>query len=188
MAWCTVSWSKLQLNWPCLDNLCAFQGINFEIFSISLMLVGWGCCRSLNILFTSVFRSSYCCECPSMKSPPPAIYEMTINILYHLSLVSQRERNMRSLTHWGRVTHICVSRLTITGSDNGLLPGQRQAIIWTNVGILLIGPLGTNFSENLIEILTFSFTKMRLIVSSAKWRPFCLGLNVLSLSDTYMHQ
>ena len=81
----------------------------------------------------------------------------------------------------GRVTHICVSRLTITGSDNGLAPGRRQATIWTNVGILLIGPLGTNFSENLFEILTFSFTKMRLEVSSAKWRPFCLGLNVLNL-------
>ena len=83
------------------------------------------------------------------------------------------------LTHWGRVTHICVVKLAIIGSDHGLSPGRRQAIIWTNAGILLIGPLGTNFSENLIEILTFSFTKMRLKVSSAKWRPFCLGLNVL---------
>ena len=51
-----------------------------------------------------------------------------------------------------RVTHICVNKLTIIGSDNGLSPGRRQAIIWTNVGILLIGPLGTNFSEILIEI------------------------------------
>ena len=75
--------------------------------------------------------------------------------------------------------HICVSRLTITGSDNGLSPGRRQAIMWTNAGILLIGPLGTNFSENLIEILTFSFTKIRLKVSSAKRWPFCLDLNVL---------
>ena len=84
------------------------------------------------------------------------------------------------ITHWGRVTHICVSRLTITGSDHGLSPERRQAIIWTNAGILSIGPLGTHFSENSIEILTFSFTKMRLKVSSAKWRPFCLGLNVLT--------
>ena len=84
------------------------------------------------------------------------------------------------LTHWGRVTHICIGNLTIIGSDNGLSPGRRQAIIWTNAGILLIEPLGTNFSENSIAILTFSFTKMLLIVSSAKWRPFCLGLNVLT--------
>ena len=70
------------------------------------------------------------------------------------------------LTHWGRVIHICVGNLTIIGSDNGLLPGRRQAIIWPNAGILLIGPLGTNFSENLIEILTFSLTKMCLKMSS----------------------
>ena len=56
------------------------------------------------------------------------------------------------LTHWGRVTHICVNKLAIISSDNGLSPGRRQAIIWTNVGILLIGPLGPNFSEILIEI------------------------------------
>ena len=83
------------------------------------------------------------------------------------------------LTHWGRVTHICVSKLTIIGSDNGLSPGRRQAIIKTNAGILLIRPLETNFSEISIEILLFSFKKMRLKVSSAKRWPFCLDLNVL---------
>ena len=82
------------------------------------------------------------------------------------------------LTHWDRVTHICVGKLTNIGSDNGLSPGRRQAIIWTNAGILFIGLLGTNFSEFLILILTFSFNKMHLKMSSAKWRPFCLGLNV----------
>ena len=51
--------------------------------------------------------------------------------------------------------HICVGNRTSTGSDNGLSPGRRQAIIWTNGGILLIGSLGTNFSEILIEIQTF---------------------------------
>ena len=56
----------------------------------------------------------------------------------------------------------------------------RIALVATSPGKLLTGPLGTNFSEILIEILTFPFTKMRLEVSSAKWRPFCLGLNVLS--------
>ena len=84
------------------------------------------------------------------------------------------------LTHWGRVTHICVGNLTIICSDNGLLPGRRQAIIWTNAGILLIRPWGTNFSEILIEIHAFSFKKMHLKLSSAKWHPFCLDLNVLS--------
>ena len=85
------------------------------------------------------------------------------------------------LTH--RVMHICVGKLTIIGSDNGLLPGWHQAIIWTNAGALLIGPFGTNFSELLIAIETFSFKKMHLKISSAKWRPFCLGLNVLKYSE-----
>ena len=85
------------------------------------------------------------------------------------------------LTHWGRATHICVSKLTIIASDNGLSPGRRQAIIWNNAGILSIGLLGTKFSQILIEILIFSFKKMGLKVSSAKCRPFCLGLNVLKI-------
>ena len=56
------------------------------------------------------------------------------------------------LTHWGRATHIYVNKLAIIGSDNGLSLGRRQAIIWTNAGILFIGPLGTNFGEISIEI------------------------------------
>ena len=85
------------------------------------------------------------------------------------------------LTHWGRATHICVGKLTIIASDNGLSPERRQAIIWTNSGIFLIRPLGTNFSEIFIGNQTFSFMKMHLKMSSAKWRPFCLSLNVLSV-------
>ena len=85
-----------------------------------------------------------------------------------------------TLTHSDRVTLICVGKLTIIDSDNGLSPGRRQAIIWTNAGILLIGPWGIHFNEFLIGIQTFSFKKVHLKMSSAKWRPFCLGLNVLS--------
>ena len=88
------------------------------------------------------------------------------------------------LTHWGLVTRICVGKLTIIVSDNGLSPEWRQAIIWTNAGILLIGTWGTNFSEILIEIHPFSFKKMHLKMSSGKWRPFCLGLNVLNRKVT----
>ena len=79
------------------------------------------------------------------------------------------------------MTHISVSRLTIIGSDNGLSPGRRQAIIWTNVGILLIGSLATNFNEILVEIYTFSSSKLHLQMSSGKWWPFCPKLNVLTL-------
>ena len=77
------------------------------------------------------------------------------------------------------MTHICVSKLTTIGSDNGLSPSRRQAITRTNVGILLIGPLRTNFSEISIEIHTFSFKETHLKMSSCKWWPLCLGLNVL---------
>ena len=80
------------------------------------------------------------------------------------------------------MTHICVGNLTIIGSDNGLSPDRRQAIIWANAGILLIGPWGTHFSEIVIGIQAFSFTKMHLKMASAKWRPFCPGLNVLTQS------
>ena len=65
----------------------------------------------------------------------------------------------------------------------GLSPDRHQIIIWTSAGLLLIGPLGRNLSEILIEILTFSFKKMHLRVSSAKRLPFCLGLHVLKQTD-----
>ena len=82
---------------------------------------------------------------------------------------------IKGLTHWGQVTHICISKLTVIGSDNGLSPGRRQAIIWTNVGILLIRTSGTNFNE----IHMFLFIKMHLKMLSGKWQPFCLGFSEL---------
>ena len=69
-------------------------------------------------------------------------------ITYDLSMISDMQNYTGScLTQWGRVTDICIGKLTIIASDNGLSPEPRQAIIWTNAGILLIGPLGTNFCE-----------------------------------------
>ena len=101
------------------------------------------------------------------------------------------------LTHWGQGTHICVNKLTSINSDNGLSPDWHQAIIWTNAGILLIEPLGIKYSEILIEILTFSFKKMRLKVSSANGGHVVLAsmaammswpqcVNSLRPSDTYI--
>ena len=86
-----------------------------------------------------------------------------------------------TLTHWGWVTHICVGKLIIIGSDNGLLPDLRQAIIRTNAGLLSIGPLRTYFSENFIKIQQFSLKKLHVKMSFAKCRPSCLGLNVLNV-------
>ena len=59
------------------------------------------------------------------------------------------------LTHWGRVTHICVGKLSIIGSDNGLSPGQHH-----NSGTLLIESSEANFSEILIQIYISSFKKI----------------------------
>ena len=46
----------------------------------------------------------------------------------------------------------------------------------------MLRTLRTYFSENLIKIQQFSLKKMHMKMSSAKWRPSCLGLNVLTLS------
>ena len=68
---------------------------------------------------------------------------------------------------------------TINGSGNGLSPGRRQAIIWTNDGILLTGPLGTNLIEISTEVQKILFNKMHLQRSSRNWRPIYLGLSVI---------
>ena len=67
------------------------------------------------------------------------------------------------------------------GSGNGLSPVPCQAITWNNADLLSIGPLGTNFSEIWPKIQNFSFIKMYLKMSSAKWRPFCPGRDELNL-------
>ena len=81
------------------------------------------------------------------------------------------------LTYRGVVTHICVGIRTV-GSDKGFSPGRHQAIIWSNAGILFIGPLGTDFNEILIKIQV-SLANM----SSARCLPFLLSLSVLTERD-----
>ena len=77
----------------------------------------------------------------------------------------------KRLTLWGRVTHICVSKLAIIGSDNVLSPGRRQAIIWTNAALLSIGTLETNIfiQENAFKDVVW---KMASILN----RPQCVKL------------
>ena len=108
-------------------------------------------------------------------------------IWHHWAKISYCPSAPHCLTHWGRVRHICVSKLIIIGSDNGLPPDRRQAIIWTNAGLLSIPPLRTYFSENLIKIQQFSLKKMHVKMLSAKWRPSCLGLNVLINCSITIH-
>ena len=61
-----------------------------------------------------------------------------------------------------RIRIIVSVNWAIIGADNGLSSDRHQAIIWTNVGILLIEPRGTNFNEILIEIHTILFNKIHL--------------------------
>ena len=90
-------------------------------------------------------------------------------------MFSKQTHQFHYLTHWGRVTHICVSKLTSVGSDNGLLPGRHQAIIWTNAGTLLIGLLGSNFSENpYIFIQENAFENGIWKMTSILTRPQCV--------------
>ena len=92
-----------------------------------------------------------------------------------------------ALTHWGRVTHICVRKLTIIGSDNGLSPGRRQAIIWTNDRILLMRPLGTNFSEIFIRNSNIFIHENALENVVCQMASICLGVNVLNSQGISSH-
>ena len=83
---------------------------------------------------------------------------------YHYQMPDQIKLSKLRLTHWGRVTHICVIKLTIIGSDNGLSPGRRQAIIWTNAGILLIRTLGKNSVKSYAKFIHFQWVKILLIL------------------------
>ena len=120
----------------------------------------------------------------SMNKPEHILMGYTVfirKVMYKVLVLSLHQCRILWY-HWGRVTYICISKLTIIGSDDGLSPDRPQAIIWTNAGLLLIGPLGTNFSETLIKILTFSFKKMHLKLLSAKKkrailsRPHCVKI------------
>ena len=153
-----------------------------------IMMVSW-CERAFHIIHTGLTRTicwTYSLVASDLWSHDALVMSLLWILSFHFHSVPNGCILLVIfteilLTHWGRVTHLCVGKLTIIGSDNGLSPGRRQAIIWTNDGMLLIWALGTNFSEILSEIQTFSFWKNRLKVSSAKWRPFCLGLNELKM-------
>ena len=85
-------------------------------------------------------------------------YGILIRIRIILICYSLLVLPVQVIIHWGRVTHICVSKLTTIGLDKGLSPGRPQVIILTNAGMLL----WTNFSEIWIEIHTFLFKKIHI--------------------------
>ena len=152
---CTINWKICTIN----------PQFSLEIFAIICVSVQQQPARYQLLKLTSIALTKW--GKPVANSTTPIKYKIQMDLYVGMLLLSNEIWIIHVLTHLGRVTHICVSKLTIIGSDNGLSPDRLQAIIWTNVGLLLIGPWGTNFGEIFIEILTFSFKKMRLKMSSA---------------------
>ena len=113
----------------------------------------------------SIYKLRYFQELSEIK------YQSKINMLWQQPIF-ERTRLWTNLPTHAVLTHWAI------GQDNGLSPGRRQAIIWTNDGILLIVPVRTNFNEILIEICKFSFKKIHFNMSSGKWQPSWLGLYV----------
>ena len=103
----------------------------------------------------------------AISAPTLYTHIFILNIIF-LKRIAAKSPRGHELTRWGQVMHICISKLIIIGSGNGLSPGWCQAIISTNAGILSIGTSGTKFSELLIKIHIFSFKEMYLKMSSAK--------------------
>ena len=91
-----------------------------------------------------------------------------LNEMYMSKIYLIAPSRFPTLTHCCCLTHTCVSKLTIIGSDNDVSLGRHPAIIKTNVGILLMRTVGTNFSEISSETHISSLKKMHLKMSSAK--------------------
>ena len=147
--------------------------------------------HQLTCLFNSLFRltttkSKLCitgllwrdpywpCEKPVMQKTYPCQHVIILGCL-NITLVRVSFWWVFQVGLVIKLTHLPPVIRVSMGSDNGSSPIRRRTIMWTSVGLLLIGPLGTNFSEILIKIRTVSFKKMRLKKSPAKWRPFCPG-------------
>ena len=132
----------------------------------------WSVMRSFGVDLNRMLNKHSCCRLFETRWHP---YDATVRNFLQCGNMYLYPKNYLIEAEW----LICASVATI-GSDEGLSSGWRQAIIWTNAGILLFRNLGTNYSELLIEICIFSFNIMQLKMSSVKWRPFCLGLKELN--------
>ena len=134
--------------------------------------------RWLTIVIWQVSYAQYLLACQKSQRSTP--YNLVKSCL-PWKWVFRRRHLGRRVTAVTCLRWPTVSKLRCIGSDNGLSPGRRWAIIWPSAEILLIGPLGINYSEISIASNTFSsHLKMHLKMSSAKWRLFRFGLNELN--------
>ena len=120
----------------------------------------------------------------SWKVGRPTLQEFDICITVHTMAHKAFKRFECALTHWGRATHTCVSKLTIIDPDNCLTPDRHQAIIWINSGILFIRTLGSNFGEIDIYIFLFWFYYQFSLGSSERFTK-CIMLTSLSIGLPY---
>ena len=150
-------------------DLCRKYSLYVDVRTTNILCIIFSACQTTNVnsvyQFISFSRgistiNAMCWRMPNQSRDSfrsKSTHAHSRHIWSDAHLFSERGIAGLVLTHWGRVTHICVGKLTIDGSYNGLSPDRRQAIIWTNAGILSIGPLGTKLSEILIAIHIFSF-------------------------------
>ena len=137
--------------WIKIDQF-SFKEINLKMLSAKCELF----CSGLNLLILNIRGPHYCDLTRSISW-----------LLMHclLALRYRTKCQFRFRFHWNLFAGGHLTTLVQA-------PGRRQAIIWTNAGILLIRTLGTNFSEILCKINSFSFSKMHLKMASAKWHLF----------------
>ena len=106
-----------------------------------------------------------------------SILNISSSVFSKIYVYLPHEGRLFLLTDWGRVTHTCISKLTIIGPDNGLLPGRGQAIIWTSAGILLIWTLWTNLNlkqNSYIFIQENAFENVVCIMTAILSWPQCV--------------
>ena len=79
------------------------------------------------------------------------------------------------LTHWGRVTHICVVKLTIIASDNGLSPPSYKPIIsgYSTINTKTVNTLrprhnGRHFADDIFKCI---------FLNENVWIPIKISMN-----------
>ena len=147
------------------------------IFLHAYQLYALGCVSKIKSILSIIVYSVYRALCLQLTQ---FSWDDRENVYFISS--SSLNRKYAPLTYWGPVTHICVGKLATGGSNNGLSPSRRQAIIWKKkAGMFFYFTLRNKFQWNIYRNHIFSFKKMYIKISSAKCRPFCLGLNVLTI-------
>ena len=182
MDWCpTASNHYLNQCWPNISKVLWYSSKgNFTWKCLRYQSLDYGFSFMEAQLFCYlVLLSTHLMAKPGNKPAAPLLPYPCVAKITHLKLPPHLSGDNELIIEAEWCIYVSVNQ-TIICTDNGLGPGWRQAIIWNNAGILSIWPLGTNFNEILMEIQTFLCKKMNLKMSSAKWRPSCLGLNVVT--------